>query len=84
MTKIESHPKKVVVVVFVVAVVAVIILGQRNLTLKLGQNWVNVDLNQVIIAEMCWCCFLLFLFCCFCFYSGCCSFCVYCYYAKVS
>ena len=34
---IESQPKNVVVVVFAV----IIIVGHKNLILKLGQNWVN-------------------------------------------
>ena len=42
---IESQPKKVVVVVVIVVVVVdvglVVIVGQRNLTLKFGPNQVN-------------------------------------------
>ena len=47
LSSIESQPKKVVVVVVVVVVVLVVlvvvvtIVGHKNLTLKLDQNWVN-------------------------------------------
>ena len=46
LSSIESQPKKVVVVVLVevgvfVVVFVVTIVGNKNLTLKFGENWVN-------------------------------------------
>ena len=49
---IESQPKKVVVVVVFVVVVFVvaIIVDNKNLTLKFGQNWVNNKLYIVVVV----------------------------------
>ena len=55
---IESQPKKVVVVVVVVAAglavvvgLVVVIVGHRNSTLKVGQNWVNNKSYIVVVVK---------------------------------
>ena len=61
LSSIESQPKKVVVVGVVVVVVVttttvvivfvvVIIVGHKNLTLKFGQNWVNIKGYIVVVV----------------------------------
>ena len=54
---IESQPKKVVVVVLFVVVVVIVVLvvvyyycWSKNLTLKLGQNWVNKGYIVIVIS----------------------------------
>ena len=47
LSSIKSQPK---IVVVVVVFVVIIIVGQKKLTLKLGQNWVNNGYIVIVIS----------------------------------